>query len=56
MGAAYTLRGGSDECRPAVERCAAQECDPRRPACTEQQSNERLRRYCAENPCDAKCR
>ncbi len=55
-------RGGSSTERvcandPSTSGCPpVAECNPERPACQEQKANERLRRYCAENPRDAKCR
>jgi hypothetical protein len=36
--------------------CAPTDCNPERPACQEKQRAERLRRFCAENPRDEKCR
>lgn len=58
--AGFTLREGktTDRCTDSdAARCGtATDCNPERPACQEQMRNERLRRHCAENPRDERCR
>ena len=58
VGAAYTMRSSDASCRPNADGACQRstDCTPERPACQEQQRNQRLRAACAEHPRDEKCR